>query len=401
MGNIRELRMKRWVPSQRVIAHIDMDAFFASVEVLDNPDLRGKPVIVGGSSRRGVVSAASYEAREFGVHSAMPLFQARRLCPHGIFRPVRMKRYHEVSSVVMSCLRAFSPLVEQVSVDEAYIDLTGTEKLFGDPWEAAERIKGAIRRKTSLTCSIGISTNKLLAKIASDMHKPDGVTIIPPEEVRRFLDDLPIGRIPGIGARSEEDLAGIGVKTIGDVLKVSPGFLAERFGKLGERLRAIAEGKVTSPVVPFSQPKSVSHEQTLEEDTGDVKILKGHLIQQAGNVGSRLRRYGLRGKTVVLKIKYADFKQITRSATLDRPTHVGKTIYTEAVKLLEAQQLARKVRLIGVGVSNLEPAGDRGQLDLFFERRPGEEKWERAERAVDEVVRRFGKGALKPGSAVD
>jgi DNA polymerase-4 len=401
MGSGRELRMKRWDPLQRVIAHIDMDAFFASVEVLDDPDLRGKPVIVGGSSRRGVVSAASYEARAFGVHSAMPLFRARRLCPHGIFLPVRMKRYREISRVVMSCLRSFSPLVEQVSVDEAYIDLTGTEKLFGTPWEAAERIKDDIGRETSLTCSIGISTNKLLAKIASDMHKPGGVTIIPPEEVRRFLAELPIGRVPGIGSRSEEDLAKIGIKRIGDVLKVSPGFLAERFGTFGERLRAIAEGEAASPVVPFSQPKSVSHEQTLEEDTADAEILRACLIRQAGGVGRRLRRYGLRGKTVVLKIKFADFRQITRSATLDRPTHVGKTIFAEAMKLLEMQRLTRKVRLIGVGVSNLEPAGDSGQRDLFFERKPGEEKWERAERAVDEIVERFGAGALKPGSAVD
>ncbi|HUV36808.1 MAG TPA: DNA polymerase IV [Patescibacteria group bacterium] len=393
--------MKRWDPSQRVIAHIDMDAFYASVEALDRPDIRGKPVIVGGSSRRGVVSAASYEARAFGVHSAMPLFQARRLCPYGIFLPVRMSRYRQVSRVVMGCLHGFSPLVEQVSVDEAYIDLTGTEKLFGDPWTAAGRIKNSIREKTSLTCSIGMSTSKLLAKIASDMHKPDGITIIPPDEVRRFLDELPIGRVPGIGERSEEGLAKIGIKTIGDVLGVSPGFLIERFGKFGERLRAIAEGREASPVVPLSQPKSVSHEQTLEEDTDDTEILKRHLIQQAGSVGTRLRRYGLLGKTVVLKIKFADFRQITHNATLDRPTQVGRTIYGEAVRLLEAERLAKKVRLIGVGVSNLEPAGDRGQLDLFFERSPGEEKWERAERAIDEVVRRFGRDAIKPGSALD
>lgn len=393
--------MKRWDPSQRVIAHIDMDAFYASVEKLDDPDLRGKPVIVGGGSRRGVVSAASYEARAFGVHSAMPLFQARRLCPHGIFLPVRMRRYREVSGIVMSCLHDFSPLVEQVSVDEAYVDLTGTEKLFGDPWEAAERIKTAIRTKTSLTCSIGISTSKLLAKIASDMHKPDGVTIIPPDAVRPFLDELPIGRVPGIGERSEEALAAIGIKKIGDVLKVSPTFLVERFGKFGDRLRSIAEGRATSPVIPFAQPKSVSHEQTLEEDTNDTALLKRYLAHQAGGVGRRLRRHGLRGKTVVLKIKFSDFKQITRSAALDRPTQVGRTIYHEAVKLLEAQRLSRTVRLIGVGVANLEPAGDRGQLDLFFERGPDDEKWERAERAVDEVVRRFGPGALKPGGSVD
>jgi DNA polymerase-4 len=393
--------MKQWDPSQRVIAHIDMDAFYAAVEVLDNPDIRGRPVIVGGSSRRGVVSAASYEAREFGVHSAMPLFQARRLCPHGIFLPIRMKRYHDVSRIVMKCLYDFSPLVEQVSVDEAYIDLTGTEKLFGDPWKAARLIKEKIRERTSLTCSIGVSTSKLLSKIASDMNKPDGITIIPPDEVRRFLADLPIGRVPGIGTRSEEDLAKIGIKKLGDVMKVSPEFLSERLGKFGERLRAIAEGKADSPVVPYSQPKSVSHEQTLEENTNDTEELRRYLRRQAGGVGQRLRRYGLQGKTVVLKIKFADFKQITRSSTLDRPTQVGKTIYTEAVKLLGAQSLKRKIRLIGVGVTSLEPAGERGQLDLFTAREQDEDKWERAERAIDEITERFGKGKVEPGTVLE
>ncbi len=393
--------MKQWEPSHRVIAHIDMDAFYAAVEVLDNPDLRGRPVIVGGSSHRGVVSAASYEAREFGVHSAMPLYQARRLCPQGVFLPVRMKRYHDVSRIVMKCLYDFSPLIEQVSVDEAYIDLTGTEKLFGDPWNVARLIKEKIGDRTSLTCSIGVSTNKLLSKIASDMNKPDGITIIPPEEVRRFLDDLPIGRVPGIGARSEEDLAKIGIKRIGDVMKVSPRFLSEHFGKFGERLRAIAEGKADSPLVPYSQPKSVSHEQTLDEDTNDTEELRRYLRRQAGGVGRRLRRYGLQGKTVVLKIKFSDFTQITRSSTLNRPTQVGKTIYTEAARLLGAQSLRRKVRLIGVGVTGLEPAGEKGQLDLFAARERDEEKWARAERAIDEITERFGNGKVEPGTVLE
>ncbi len=393
--------MKQWDPSHRVIAHIDMDAFYAAVEVLDNPALRGRPVIVGGSSRRGVVSAASYEAREFGVHSAMPLFQARRLCPHGVFLPVRMNRYNDISRIVMKCLHEFSPLIEQVSVDEAYIDLTGTEKLFGDPWNVARLIKGKIGDRTSLTCSIGVSTSKLLSKIASDMNKPDGITIIPPDEVQRFLSDLPIGMVPGIGARSEEDLAKIGVKKLGDVLKVSPVFMSERFGKFGEKLRAIAEGRADSPVVPYSQPKSVSHEQTLEEDTNDAEELRRHLRRQAGGVGRRLRRHGLQGKTVVLKIKFADFAQITRSSTLDRSTQVGKTIYTEAVKLLGAQSLRKKVRLIGVGVTGLEPAGERGQLDLFSARERDEEKWARAERAIDEIEERFGDGKVEPGTVLE
>jgi len=385
----------------RVIAHIDMDAFFAAVERLDDPGLEGKPVIVGGGSKRGVVSAASYEARKFGVHSAMPIFQAKRLCPGGIFLPVRMQRYVEVSRVVMGCLGEFSPLVEQVSIDEAYVDLTGTEGLFGPPEEAARAIKDCIHETTSLTCSIGLSTNKLLAKIASDMDKPDGLTVIPPGEVPAFLDTLPIGKVPGIGKKSEEGLSKLGVARIGDLQRFKREFLVDRFGKFGERLLRISRGEIDSPVVPYRAPKSISGEVTLEEDTSDPSIIKRILLAQSDRVARRLRKQGFRGRTVTLKLKTGDFRMLTRSSTLERPVQLADVIYREAVKLLEAERLRQKVRLVGVGVGKLEPAEESGQLPLFEEKGPREEKWEKAERAMDEIVDRFGRGAVKRGSHLE
>ncbi len=385
----------------RVIAHIDMDAFYASVERLDDPSLEGKPVIVGGSSKRGVVSAASYEAREFGVHSAMPIFQAKRLCPHGIFLPGRMHRYVEVSRIVMGCLGEFSPLVEQVSVDEAYIDLTGTGKLFGPPEEAVRAIKRRILEATSLTSSVGLSTSKLLAKIASDMDKPDGLTVIPPDGVLSFLRELPIGKVPGIGKKSEEELVKIGVSRIGDLRRFEAGYLVERFGKFGERLLRIASGDVYSPVVPYTAPKSISGEVTLEEDTDDPAVIKRILLAQSDRVARRLRKQGFRGKTVTLKLKTHDFKSITRSSTLEHPVQLADAIYRESVKLLDAERSLRPVRLVGVGVGRLEPADESGQLPLFDNRAPRDDKMERAERAMDEILGRFGRGAVKRGSQLE
>jgi len=397
----RSERTGPWDSGHRVIAHIDMDAFFAAVEILDNPELKGKPVIVGGSAKRGVVSAASYEARKFGVHSAMPIFQAKKLCPHGIFLPVRMRRYMEVSRIVMACLSNFSPLIEQVSVDEAYIDLTGTGALFGEPEKVARAIKQLIKEKTSLTCSIGISTCKRLAKIASDMDKPDGLTIIPPGKVHEFLDTLHISKVPGIGKKSEEELTKIGIRHIGDLRKFSPDWLTERFGKFGEWLLMIAEGDDDSPVVPYSPPKSISSEDTLPEDTANEQVLKKYMLEQSEIVGRRLRKNGFRGRTITLKIKHHDFRQITRSVTLEQPTQLGKIIYREAVKLLDTYKLRSRVRLVGVGISNLEPIEDEGQLALFAEKGVNEEKWEKAERAVDEIVKRFGHDAMKRGSLLE
>jgi DNA polymerase-4 len=392
---------KSWDPAHRIIAHIDMDAFYAAIEVLDDPALRGKPVIVGGDSRRGVVSAASYEARKFGVHSAMPVFQAKRLCPQGIFLPGRMGRYREISRVVMGCLREFSPLVEQVSVDEAYIDLTGTEKLFGSPAETAAAIKKRIRDETALTCSIGVSTSKLLSKIASDLDKPDGITIITPGEAGEFLAALPIGKIPGIGGRSGEALARIGIKRVGDIGRYPEKWMRDKFGKFGDWLLDVARGTGGPPVVPYTQPKSLSTELTLPEDTSDRGVLKKHLLHQSERVARRLRKHGFKGRTVTLKIKHSNFRQFTRSVTLEKPTCTGKVIYAEAAKLLDAHDLRTEARLIGVGVSNLEAADPGGQLSLFRESDPDEDKWEKAEKAVDEILRRFGDGKVKRGRLLE
>jgi DNA polymerase-4 len=390
--------------SRRIIAHIDMDAFYASIEVLDNPALKGKPVIVGGDMRRGVVSAASYEARAFGVHSALPLFRARRLCPDGIFLPVRMDRYVEVSGEVMKCLAEFSPLVEQVSVDEAFVELTGTGHLFGDPASAARGMKARIREKTSLTCSVGVSVSKLVAKIASDMNKPDGLTIVPPDDVERFLRVLPVRKVPGIGEKSAEELAKLGIQCVGDIKKYQPAWLEERFGKFGTWLLEAAGGGDDSAVEPCRAPKSVSAEDTLAEDTDDERILKRYMLEQSDRIARRLREEGLCARTVTLKLKHHDFRLITRSETLDEPTQLGETIYHEAVKLLAVYNLRSKVRLVGVGASNLEPLDSPGtpaQMTLFRESRKANEKWEKVERAADEIARRFGEGAVKRGSLLE
>jgi len=387
--------------ARRVIAHIDMDAFFASVETLDDPSLRGRPVIVGGDARRGVVSAASYEARRFGVHSAMPLFQARRLCPDGVFLHARMERYVEVSHAVMRCLGEFSPLVEQVSVDEAFVDLTGTEQLLGPPAAAARAIKRRIAEATSLTCSVGVSVSKMLAKVASDMNKPDGLTMVPPEAVRAFLDALPVGKVPGIGTKSEGELAKIGIERVGDIGRFAPAWLEERFGAFGAWLVEMASGEDGSPLVPEAAPKSVSAEDTLEEDTDDPRILKKHLLEQSERVGRRLREEGLRGRTVTLKVKLGDFTQVTRSETLPEPTQLGEVVYREAVELLEAYRLRSAVRLVGVGVSNLDSGEGPAQMALFRREAPSVEKWEKVERAADEIARRFGDGAVTRGTLIE
>jgi DNA polymerase-4 len=379
---------------KRTILHLDMDAFYAAIEQLKNPDLRGKPVIVGGGNR-GVVSTASYEARAFGVHSAMPIFQARRLCPHGIFRPVRMKAYWDVSSRIMDFLNQTSPTMEQVSIDEAYLDLTGTERLLGDPVVLAKRIKEWIRQETRLTCSIGIAPNRFLAKIASDWEKPDGLTVIEPDQVEGFLRALPVGKLPGVGKRALKTLQALGINHVGDIQRLPESIFAKKFGKFGRRLMELSRGIDDSPVVPGSEPKSISGEDTLEADTDDLRILRHHLIAQAGNVGRRLRRNGLRGRTITLKIKYSDFRLITRSHTIDRPTDSTTVIIDTACKLLDNEKRPLKVRLIGVGVSNFEKRAD--QLALFDKGSPQDERQTRVDRAMDEVSERFGEEVLKRG----
>ncbi|MDD5153065.1 MAG: DNA polymerase IV [Desulfovibrionales bacterium] len=382
------------LPLSRTILHMDMDAFFAAVEQADNPALKGKPVIVGGA-KRGVVSTASYEARKYGVRSAMPIFEAKRRCPQGIFLPVRMKRYQEVSQKVMAVLEAaVSPLVEQVSIDEAFVDLTGTERLHGDCIRVARKIKERIWAETSLTCSIGIAPNKFLAKIASDLQKPDGLTIVPEGEVQTFLKDLPVGRLPGVGPKSEEALRGLGIRIVSDILRFPPGLLERKFGKYGLRLVELAQGIDDSPVIPSSPAKSMGGEDTLPEDTTDINILKKQLLSQAEEVGERLRRDGLKGRTITLKLKHSDFTLVTRSHTLKEAACATKILYDTAVMLLERYNLKMPVRLIGLAVSNF---GGGQQYSLLPGLGKEMEKLERVDHAIDRIREKLGREIIKRG----
>lgn len=381
---------------ERTILHIDMDAFFAAVEVLHRPELKGKPVIVGGTTNRGVVSTASYEARTFGIHSAMPIFQAREKCPGGIFLPVNMARYKEMSESVMKILEDFTPLVETVSIDEAYLDITGMEDLLGNPEQIALRIKERIYNETRLTCSIGIAPNKFLAKVASDMHKPDGLTIIQADEVDTFLAKLPVERIPGVGKSTVEALKRYGIKTAGEIKAFSMDQLIKRFGKFGLRLHDLSQGHDSSAVVPLRDIKSISAEETLSSNTSDLSLLSKKLNDHADNVAGRLRNHGLKGKTITIKIKFSDFTAVTKAQTIASATDSSKMIFYNAIQLLADQPLKKKVRLIGVEVSNLLKDSEDAQMSLFPVG-PDEERERKLDKAIDEIREKFGRKVIKRG----
>jgi len=384
--------------ASRVLLHIDMDAFYASVEAQDDPSLRGKPVIVGGSVR-GVVSAASYEARAFGVHSAMPIATARKKCPHGIFLPVRMNRYLEVSDQVMHLLASYTPLVEQVSIDEAYLDITGCERLKGSPLTIAQGIKRHIKQETGLTCSIGVAPNKFLAKIASELEKPDGLTVIEPDRVASFLAALPLSKIPGVGKKTQEKLKKLGLETATDMLKLPEKMVHGMFGKYGVRLLSLARGVDEGEVTPQRQAKSLSVERTFSQDTMDPEVLRKWLLLQTEELGRRLRRHGLKGRTVILKLKDQEFKVHTHRHTLSYSTNVTNTIYAAAAMLLNSVQISKPLRLIGLGISNLE--GPDPQLHLW-EKTDGQlSRQDQADRAVDTLKERYGRDIIRRGSLVD
>jgi DNA polymerase-4 len=401
-------------PHARTIIHLDLDAFYASVEVLDDPALRGKPVIVGGSERRGVVSAASYEARAFGVHSAMPTATARRLCPQGIFLPVRMGRYREASENVFAIFRRFTPLVEPLSIDEAFLDVTGCERLFGAAEDVVRKIKAAVREETGLTVSAGVAPNKFLAKIASDLKKPDGLTVVPPGGEIAFLDPLPVGRLWGVGSVTEKALHRRGIRTIGDLRRIPEGVLTRDFGAHGGQLHRLAHGIDERPVETGLEAKSVGHEDTYDRDLLVRGAMRRELLSLSDRVSARLRRHGLKGKTVTLKVKYADFVQVTRAATLPDPTNDGGTLYRVALGLLANTEAgARPVRLLGISVSKLSPAEGTPrmeQLPLFGSGRsgirkepirPDPEKRERLNRAVDRIREKYGTKGIAPGALPD
>jgi DNA polymerase IV len=373
-----------------------MDAFFAAIEVQNNSSLKGKPVIVGGTSRRSVVSTASYEARKFGIHSAMPLFKAKEKCPHGVFLPVRIDKYKMVSRKIMNLLHDFTPLVEQVSIDEAYLDITGTEHLFGCPKGIAKQIKKRIGEETGLTCSIGIAPNKFMAKIASDMNKPDGLTIILAGEVEKFLSILPVRKLPGVGKRMAEDLRHHNIKTVGDVKQFTRGQLFKDLGKFGSRLYDLANGRDDSAVAPRRETKSISSEETLEQNTTDFNYLKGLINCHADIVGHRLRAEGLKGKTITLKIKLEDLSEMSSSRTIRNPTYDSKVIRNYAVRQLIDYPLKKKVRLIGVAVSNLTLGNQELQMSLFVNGdKTGKER--KVDEAMDEIQGKFGGKIIKRG----
>ena len=378
-----------------MILHIDMDAFYASVEALDNPALKDRCVIVGQKHPRSVVSAANYHARKFGVHSAMPMFQALEKCPHAVVLPVRMKRYKEVSRQIMAVFSTFSPLVEPVSIDEAFMDISGCARLFGEPEPMAYAIKQAVAGRFGLTCSVGGAPLRFLAKIASDMDKPDGLTIIHEDEVDDFIAALPVAKVPGVGRRTLDVLASMGIQKLGDVAGCPKDLLVRRLGKFGHRLRDLASGKDPTGVAGRSAAKSISSEETFSKDLKDKSAMKPVLLRHAQDVGRQLRGKNLKAACVVLKLKHDDFKLVTRSHTLDRPTESTEVIYRTAADLLDKYRLVRPVRLMGVGVSGLSGASKPIQSCLFEKDARKNESWEKVDRTVDRILDRFGDRAVR------
>lgn len=376
--------MVRWV------IHIDMDAFFAAIEQRDNPALRGHPVIIGGCGQRGVVSTASYEARRFGIHSAMPMSQARRLCPHGVFLPPDGRKYVRVSGQIMAILRSFSPLVEPLSLDEAFLDAGGMEWLWPSPAALAAAIKTRIRQETGLTASAGVAANKFLAKLASDLKKPDGLVVIPPQEAQATLAPLPVSRLWGIGEKAATMLQRHGIHTIGQ-LQALP--LPELSGLCGDHqareLYQLCRGRDDRPVTPPGPPKSLGRETTFAEDIASRPLLEKHLLALADKVAFRLRRAGMAGRCVTLKIRYAPFDTITRRHTLSAPAALAEEIYAAARALL-APLPVKPVRLLGITVSSLVPAGT-SQLSLFQQ---SNSKRQALAAAVDRLTEKYGSGVI-------
>ena len=382
----------------RPIIHLDMDAFYPAVEALDNPELKGKPVIVGGPSKRGVVSSASYEARKFGVHSAQPIATAMRLCPHGIFLPVRMKRYKEVSKQVFEIFRRFTPLVEPLSIDEAFLDVTGSTHLFGDPVEIAKKIKQTIVKETGLTVSAGVAPSKFVAKIASDMEKPDGLTVVRSHRVREFLDPLPIKKMWGVGKATQEALGRLDVQTFKDLSRLPVKLLERRFGRHGLKMHLLSMGIDERAVVPDQDVKSIGHEETFSHDISDIGPARKELLSLADKVARRMRQKKTIGRTLTLKVKYDDFVQITRSTTLPEPTDDGPEIYSIACSLLEKTDVGKRpVRLLGISLSKLSFSGSENQLSLF-DQKESSQKRKNLNIALDSVHEKHGDNIIGPGT---
>ncbi|MBC8218219.1 MAG: DNA polymerase IV [Planctomycetes bacterium] len=381
----------------RQIVHVDMDAFYASVEEFDNPGLVGKAVIVGGDPKqRGVVSAASYEARKFGVHSAMPMSQAVRLCPDAIVLPVRMKRYVELSKQIHAIFQKFTPQIEPISLDEAFLDVTGSLRLFGCVEEIGKEIKKQIKEQLGLVASVGIAANKFLAKLASDLDKPDGFVVITEQDKQRVLDPLGVSRIWGVGPVTQKALKSIGIDTIKQLREAPTEILQGIFGDQMAHVLRLAHGADDREVESGREAKSISSEQTFATDITDKDILLDVLLSQVEDVAQRLRLNDLEAKTITLKLRYDDFRTITRSNTFDHPTNVTKTLWRGAreVFLKWHKKSPGALRLLGFGASGLQKT-DAGQRQLFPE--PEDEKQKRLDKAFDRIRGKFGRDILRRG----
>ncbi|MGA2143401.1 MAG: DNA polymerase IV [Bryobacteraceae bacterium] len=377
--------------------HVDMDAFFVSVEELFDPTLKGKPVVVGGPrNARGVVSAASYAARKFGVHSAMPLRTAAKLCPQAIFVEGHPERYRDYSERVYDVLHSFSPLVEMASIDEAYLDMTGTARLHGPPLQAAHRLHARMKAATQLNCSIGIAASRLVAKISSDQAKPNGILWVLPAAEAAFLAPLDVRKIPGVGKVTEQRLQSLGIRKVGDLARLEEDFLERRFGKWGLALAGKSRGLdaggwFDTEIGEDAGPKSISHEHTFSEDTADVSKMEATLARLCEKVGRRLREQGLHARTVQLKLRYRDFTTITRAQTLGRATDLDTELFEEARQLFRRNWKAgAEVRLLGVHASGW--SDEAAQMDLMDDGR--HERWQQALAAADKLRDRYGESAV-------
>lgn len=381
---------------QRLICHVDMDAFFVSVEELFDPSLKGKPVVVGGKAdQRGVVAAASYAARKYGVHSAMPLRTAARLCPQATFVEGHPERYREYSKKVFGILQRFSPQVEMASIDEAYLDLMGTERLHGPAMRAAHALHEAIGRETKLKCSLGLASARMVAKVSSDQAKPNGILYVLPGEEAKFLAPLEVRKIPGVGKKTEAALQAIGIWRVGDLAKLDENFLASRFGKWGLALAGKARGEDAGgwfdEEIGASDPKSISHEHTFGEDTNDREQLETTLMKLSEMVAKRLREHRLYARTIQLKLRYEDFSTITRASTLDHATQLDGEVAGEVIRLFcQAWDGSTPVRLVGAHAGGLQHA--EGQMNLLEEERTA--RLREAFRSVDHIRNRFGAGSV-------
>jgi len=384
--------------NQRWIVHADMDAFFAAVEQRDNPALRGRPVVVGADPKaglgRGVVAAASYEARALGIHSAMPISRAYRLCPRAVFLQGHMDKYERESERIFAILERFTPDIEPLSIDEAFLDITRSHQLFGTPEDTGRKIKAAIKNETNLTASLGLAPNKFTAKIASDIGKPDGFIVVTPARLLEFLHPLPVSRLWGVGPVTQKEFEKAGIRLIGDLARRPLAEIIKVFGASGEQAWRLAQGQDPREVESAAEAKSMGAEHTFEEDTSDQNLMLDTLASLSDRTSRRLRKEGLSGRTITLKIRFKDFSTYTRAASLPRPTNLAEEIYRAASRRLEEFNLRRaKVRLLGVSVSGFSHPS--GQLGLFGEAPLSEEKKEQLQSAVDRIKDKFGERAIR------